>query len=245
MAHSTSGGLIKVRYSKERGHANHGWLDTYHTFSFADYYDPRHVGFRSLRVINEDRVSPGRGFGTHSHKDMEILSYVVSGALKHRDSMGHESIIGVGKVQKITAGSGISHSEFNASTSESVHFLQIWIEPKTKGLAPSYQELTLPDLAGAGTLRLIGSPESSDKVVFFNQDVLVYKGELQAGQSVSYSLRPSRGVWVQVIRGRIEINGAILDIGDGASIEDVSEFAIVHAQSHDSLASEFLVFDLA
>lgn len=231
---------LKVRRAGERGHSNHGWLDSFHTFSFADYYDPNYMGFHSLRVINEDRVGPSRGFPMHPHEDMEILTYVISGALKHRDSMGHESVIGAGQIQKITAGSGISHSEFNASNSEKVHFLQIWVEPLSKGLMPSYQELTLPEVGIDSPICLIGAKDAAPQFVSFNQDVSLYKGKLEQSQSASYSLQPTRGAWVQMIAGSIDLNGSLLHVGDGACVEDSFQLDFVAKQR-----AEFLLFDLA
>ena len=201
---------IIVRPSQERGHAQHGWLDSYHTFSFADYYDENYMGFRSLRVINEDRIAPGMGFDAHSHRDMEIFSYVVEGAVKHKDSMGHESVIKAGDVQKITAGKGIVHSEFNASDKEAGHFLQIWIVPNKKGLQPSYQELTLSPSDEKTPLLLIGSLQGGANIAQFNQDVFIYRGNLKKGQGVVYAVKPQRGVWLQMVKGKLNLDGKLL-----------------------------------
>ncbi len=230
---------IIVRPSDERGHAQHGWLDSYFTFSFAEYYDPAHMGFRSLRVINEDRVEAGMGFDTHPHRDMEIFTYVIEGALKHKDSMGHESTLKAGQVQKITAGTGIRHSEFNASAKEKVHLLQIWIEPQEKGLKPSYQEYSLALANEKNPLLLMGSPQGGNNVVQFNQDVYVYRGVLKEGKSVPYKINSGRGLWLQIVRGEIKLNGHTLRDGDGASVENVKEITL-----NASKNSEFLLFDL-
>lgn len=230
---------IVLRPSNERGHSDHGWLDSYHTFSFANYYDPKHMGFRSLRVINEDRVAPGMGFGAHPHRDMEIFSYVVEGSLKHQDSMGHESTIGPGQVQKITAGRGIVHSEFNGSGKKPVHFFQIWILPHTAGLTPSYEELILSDPDPNAPLILIGSPSGGNCVVKFNQDVYVYRGVLSKGAKVEHAIATRRGVWVQMVKGSLELDDKTLNTGDGASVEGLNSVTI-----KSSLDSEFLLFDL-
>jgi len=220
--------MITVRKAKDRGHAQHGWLDSYHTFSFADYFDPAHMGFRTLRVINEDRVAPGEGFGTHPHRDMEILTYVIEGQLKHRDSMGHEALIKAGDVQKITAGTGITHSEFNASDSEEVHLLQIWIVPERTGLKPSYQETTLKDDKGLAALP-----------VKFNQDVAVYRGKLEAGKNLEHAMGAGRGGWVHMVEGGLTLNGKPLVAGDGAAVEGEAKLNF-----SSKTKAEFLLFDL-
>lgn len=220
--------MITVRKAKDRGHAQHGWLDSYHTFSFADYFDPAHTGFRTLRVINEDRVAPGEGFGTHPHRDMEILTYVIEGQLKHRDSMGHEALIKAGDVQKITAGTGITHSEFNASKSEKVHLLQIWILPDRTGLKPSYQEATLKE--GKGLMAL---------PVKFNQDATVYRGKLEPGESLEHVLAAGRVGWVQMVEGGLALNGKPLVAGDGAAAEGEAKLNF-----SSKTKAEFLLFDL-
>ncbi len=236
---NNANGVIKVRRSNERGHANHGWLDSYHTFSFGEYFDRNHMAFRSLRVINEDWVEGGEGFGRHPHQDMEIFTYIVEGGLKHEDSMGHQSTIKAGDVQKITAGTGIYHSEFNASAKDQVHLLQIWIMPERKGLKPSYQEFTLAP-QGAEPLTLIGSPQGGNNIVQFNQDVYIYRGILPKGKDIGIDIKPERGVWLQVVKGKVELNGHLLSNGDAISIENSNK---VFIQSKDD--AEFLVFDLA
>lgn len=231
---------IQVRKSSDRGHANHGWLDSYHTFSFADYFDPQFMGYRSLRVINEDRVEAKQGFGTHPHRDMEILTYVISGQLAHKDSMGSGSTIRPGQVQKMTAGTGITHSEFNASDKEAVHLLQIWIVPHLRGLKPSYEEYTLAPPDEKNPLLLIGSLDGGKNIVKFNQDVLLYRGILSSGQSLGYSMKPGRGVWVQMVKGQLAVNDVSLSAGDGAAIEKLAQLSFQVVQP-----SEFLLFDLA
>lgn len=230
---------IIVRPSHERGHADHGWLNSNFTFSFADYFDPSHMGFRSLRVINDDIVAPATGFGMHPHRDMEILTYIIEGSLRHKDSMGHESVIKPGQVQKITAGSGIRHSEFNASDREPVHLLQIWIIPQTKDLTPSYEEHTLPAADPKNPLLLIGSPEGGKNVVKFNQGVRVYRGVLAKGKDVTHAITSGHGLWIQMVKGSVDVEGHAVKAGDGVSIEGLD--AIVLKASQDS---EFLMFDL-
>jgi quercetin 2,3-dioxygenase len=231
---------VIVRRANERGHADHGWLNTYHTFSFAQYYDHRHMGFRSIRVINEDRVSPDEGFGAHPHSDMEIMSYVVSGALSHKDSAGHESTIKAGGIQKISAGTGIVHSEFNASLNEPVHFLQIWITPKERGLVPSYEEHALPGPDRRNPFLLIASPEGGEGIARFHQDVNIYRLSLVSGHGCSATVKPGRGVWIQVIKGVLDTAGVTLSPGDGVSVEGAHEFQFAAQET-----VEALVFDLA
>jgi redox-sensitive bicupin YhaK (pirin superfamily) len=232
--------MIITRPSGERGHANHGWLDTRHTFSFARYYDPHHTGFRDLLVINEDRVQPSRGFGAHSHDNMEILSYVVAGALEHRDSLGTGSIIRPGDVQRMTAGTGVTHSEFNPSSTEPVHFLQIWITPDAQDLDPGYEQRTFAPSALRGTLTLIGAREPRDGAVTIHQDVEVFASRLDAGTAVTHTLGPGRHAWIQVIEGALEVRGVTLGAGDGAAVSDESALGIrATADAH------FLLFDLA
>jgi redox-sensitive bicupin YhaK (pirin superfamily) len=231
---------MTIRKAAERGYADHGWLNTYHTFSFAQYYDHRHMGFRTLRVINEDRVAPDEGFGSHPHQDMEILSYVVSGTLSHKDSMGHEKAIQAGGIQKITAGTGIVHSEYNASKDETVHFLQVWLLPREKGLSPSYEEIDLPGPDRRNPLRLIGSPEGGEGVVRFNQDANAYRLCLVIDHTSSWTVKPGRGVWIQIIYGVMEVNGQELHAGDGLSVEGEENFQFVAKET-----LEALVFDLA
>ncbi len=232
--------MITLRPSQERGHAQHGWLDSHHTFSFADYHDPKHMGFRALRVINEDRVEPGRGFGTHPHRDMEIISYVLGGALEHKDSMGTGSVIRPGDVQRMTAGTGVLHSEFNHSKTDQVHFLQIWILPERARLQPSYEQKSFSAEERKNTLRLIAARDGKDGAITVHQDVALYAGLLEPGASVEHALAPGRHAWVQVARGAIELNGKRLSTGDGASVSDE---AALRLKGIDT--AEVLVFDLA
>ena len=232
--------MITIRKSEERGHFDLGWLDTYHTFSFDQYYDPAHMHFRSLRVINEDRVTPGQGFPTHSHRDMEIITYILSGALEHRDSMGNGSVIRPGDVQRMTAGTGVSHSEFNPSESEAVHLLQIWILPKTHGLTPGYEEKAFAEEERRGRLRLIASDDGREGAVTINQDARVYATLLDAGQIVTHSLQPHRHAWLQLARGTVRLNGMELKQGDGAAVSKERELSV---SAHDR--AELLLFDLA
>jgi len=232
--------MITVRKSEERGHFDLGWLDTYHTFSFDRYYDPAHMHFRSLRVINEDRVQPGQGFPTHSHRDMEIITYILSGALEHRDSMGNGSVIRPGDVQRMTAGTGVSHSEFNPSKTESVHLLQIWILPERRDLPPGYEQKTFTDEERRGSLRLIASSDAQEGSVAINQDARVYAGILNADQKINYRLAENRYAWLQIARGTIELNQAELRQGDGAAVSAEGNLSIV---AHDQ--AELLLFDLA
>lgn len=234
--------MIEVRKSAERGHANHGWLDSHHTFSFADYYDPKFMGFRSLRVINEDRVAPGLGFGTHGHRDMEILSYVLQGKLAHRDSMGHEEFLGPNEIQRMSAGSGIRHSEFNGSPTEPVHFLQIWIEPRTKGDTPSYEQIAFAAEEKQGKFRMLASPEGGNGIAKINQDARVYVAELQPGAELAYSLGAKRFGWLHVIRGNAAVNGVGLTTGDAGIISGEEGLRIV---AGGDAATEVLLFDLA
>lgn len=231
--------MIKIRKSNERGHANYGWLDTNHTFSFSTYYDPANMGFRTLRVINEDRVTAGQGFGTHGHKDMEIISYVVEGALAHKDSTGGEEVLRPHEVQRMTAGTGIRHSEFNPSEDDNLHFFQIWILPEKEGLEPGYeQKLFTPD-EKTGKLRLVASKGGDDGSVHINQDVRIFSTILNPGDAVSHKLAEGRHAWLQMIEGKIEINGQTLETSDGAAISEESLLEI-KAESR----SEFLLFDL-
>jgi redox-sensitive bicupin YhaK (pirin superfamily) len=232
--------MIAVRKAEERGHFDHGWLNTYHTFSFADYYDPQHMGFRTLRVINEDRVQPGRGFATHAHQDMEIMTYVLEGALAHKDSMGTGSIIRPDDVQRMSAGTGVTHSEYNDSKSEPVYLLQIWILPERRGLTPEYEQKHFPESEKRDVLRLIASRSGRDGSVTIHQDVDVHATILGPGKSVRHALRPGRSAWVQVVRGASQLNGHRLNAGDGAAISD--EAAIEMAAE---AGAEVLLFDLA
>ena len=231
--------MITRRLAQDRGHAQHGWLDSYHTFSFADYYDPRHLGFRTLRVINEDRVQPGKGFGTHSHRDMEILSYVLEGALEHKDSLGTGSVITVGDVQRMSAGTGVSHSEFNPSQVEPVHFLQIWILPERSGLPPSYEQRAFPADEKQGKLRLVASRDGREGSVTIYQAVDLYTSVLAPGEAVTHRLIPGRSAWIQVARGAITLNDTALSAGDGAA---VSEETLLTVTAKDQ--AEVLLFDL-
>src|ERR1041385_56490 len=210
--------MITIRQSDERGHLNHGWLDTYHTFSFDQYYDPAHMHFRSLRVINEDRVAAGRGFPTHSHRDMEIITYILSGALEHRDSMGNGSVIKPGDVQRMTAGTGVAHSEFNPDPSEPVHLLQIWILPNARNLTPGYEQKFFAADERQRRLRLIASPDGAEGAVTINQDARVYASLLPQGTSIEHELAANRHAWLQVARGSLDLNGTRLQPGDGAAI---------------------------
>lgn len=230
--------MIQIRKSSERGHANHGWLDSYHTFSFADYYDPQHTQFRSLRVINEDRVAPEMGFSTHPHRDMEIISYVISGSLRHRDSMGHTALMRAGDVQRISAGTGIEHSEVNDSSSEPVHFLQIWVLPDHRNVKPNYAEKSFAK-AKAGRLHLIASKSGRDDSIPINQETDLYLGKLAKGDVLTHEVAAKRHAWVQVIDGALEVNGSALQTGDAAALSDVPELKI-----SANKASEFLLFDL-
>ena len=229
-----------LRKAQERGHFNHGWLDTWHSFSFADYYDPRFMGFRALRVINEDRVAPGQGFGTHPHRDMEILTYILEGALEHKDSMGTGSVIRPGDVQRMSAGTGVTHSEFNPSAKEPVHLLQIWLLPERNGLAPGYEQKSLSADALQGKLALIASPKGRDGSVAIHQDVNLYAGKFAAGAAASHAIAPGRFAWLQVARGEIEVNGQALGAGDAAALSEEGSLDF-KAKS----AAEVLVFDLA
>lgn len=233
--------MITIRPSKERGYFNHGWLETYHSFSFADYFDPRFMGFRALRVINEDRVAPGQGFPTHGHKDMEIITYVLSGGLQHNDSLGTGSVIRPGDGQRMTAGRGIRHSEFNASQAEAVHLLQIWILPEKAGLQPGYEQKEFPREEKLGKLRLIASPDMSDGSVLIHQDVRLYVSILPPGGKVEHQLAPERHAWVQIARGSAKLNGKDLQQGDGAAVSAESTLTL---QANDEEA-EVLLFDLA
>ncbi len=228
-----------LRRSNERGHANHGWLDSYHSFSFADYFDPKHIEFGPLRVINEDRVAPDEGFGTHPHRDMEIISYVLSGELAHKDSMGNGSVIRPGDVQRMSAGSGIRHSEFNPSSTEKVHFLQIWIQPNVMGIEPSYEEKHFSDSEKQGRLKLIASPGGTDGSVLIHQDAFVYVGRFDGDEQAELELKPDRKSYVHVVRGEIRVNGIELGAGDALKVTEATKVRIDGGR-----AAEVLVFDL-
>lgn len=232
--------MLTVRKAEERGHGDHGWLDSRHTFSFADYYDPRHMGFGALRVINDDRVAGGGGFPPHRHRDMEIISYVLEGALEHRDSMGNGSVIRPGDVQRMSAGTGVTHSEFNASKQEPVHFLQIWILPRRAGLPSGYEQKRFEDDEKRGRLRLVASPDGAEGSVPIEQDARLFATLLADGESVSHAFAPGRIGWVHVATGTAEVNGVSLEAGDGVAIQDEPTLTL---SSRDS--SEILLFDLA
>jgi redox-sensitive bicupin YhaK (pirin superfamily) len=232
--------MLKIRKSQERGYADHGWLLSYHSFSFADYYDPEHVEFGALRVINEDRVTAGKGFGTHAHRDMEIISYVLEGQLEHKDSIGTGSIIEPGDVQRMSAGSGVRHSEFNPSRDQAVHFLQIWIQPDQRGIAPSYEHKRFDTEAKRGRLCLIVSPDGREGSVTIHQNAYVYAGLFDNGERAVHTLNPSRRAYVHVARGEISVNGERLQAGDAAKLIDVAE-----VRFERGAGAEVLVFDLS
>lgn len=232
--------MITRRPAAERGHADHGWLDSRHTFSFADYYDEAHMGFRALRVINEDRVQPGHGFGTHQHRDMEIISYVLEGSLAHRDSMGTGSTITPGDVQRMSAGTGVRHSETNPSPTEPVHFLQIWLLPERRGLEPGYEQKRFETEDKKGRFRLIASPDGREGAITVHQDVDLYAGVFARHEGARVTLRPGRHAWLQVARGAVGVNGESLNQGDGAAISDESALDITATED-----AEVLLFDLA
>jgi redox-sensitive bicupin YhaK (pirin superfamily) len=231
--------MLTLRPASERGHADHGWLDSHHTFSFADYYDPKHMGFRSLRVINDDRVAAGRGFGAHPHRDMEIVTYVLEGALEHKDSMGTGSVIQANDVQKMSAGTGVTHSEQNASRSDPVHFLQIWLLPSKPGLEPNYEQKAFSSADKQGRLRVVASPDGHDGSVTIHADAVVHAGVFTSGESAELTLSAARHAWVQVARGQVRVNGQQLAEGDGLAISDE---ALVRVEGIDD--GEVLVFDL-
>ena len=231
--------MNSIRRSQERGHADHGWLNSFHSFSFADYFDPNHVEFGPLRVINEDRVAPGAGFGAHPHRDMEIISYVLDGQLAHKDSMGNGSAIRPGDVQRMSAGSGVRHSEFNPSPSEPVHFLQIWIQPDVTGIEPSYEEKHFPDGDKRGRLRLIASPDAADGSVLIHQDAKLYAGLFDGDEHGALELQPRRRGYIHVARGALRVNGVDLSAGDALKITAATKVTL--EAGHDA---EVLVFDL-
>jgi redox-sensitive bicupin YhaK (pirin superfamily) len=231
--------MIYIRKSSERGHFNHGWLNTYHTFSFDQYHDPRFMGFRSLRVINEDFVAAGRGFPTHAHRDMEIITYILEGALEHRDSMGNGSVIRPGDVQRMSAGTGVRHSEANQSKDESVHLLQIWIIPAEQGIAPGYEQTSFTEEERRGRLKLVGSSDGREGSVTIHQDASLYASLLEESQTVEHELGKGRSAWLQVARGSVEINGQRLEQGDGAAASEEEKLTIVARDN-----AEILLFDL-
>jgi redox-sensitive bicupin YhaK (pirin superfamily) len=233
--------MIRIRRAGERGHFDHGWLDTRHTFSFADYHDDRYMGFRALRVINEDRVRPGQGFGTHGHRDMEIVTYVLEGALAHEDSMGNGSVIAPGDVQYMSAGTGVRHSEFNASSTEPVHFYQIWILPNAAGAEPRYAQKRFDEASRKGRLRLVASGAPADGAIALRQDVNLYASILGPGEAVSLDLPAGRHLWVQAVRGSLSVNGKGLSAGDGLAASDERAFSLTAGDQ----GAELLAFDLA
>jgi len=232
---------MRIRPAAERGAAEFGWLSSRHSFSFGHYYDPAHLGFGALRVINDDRVRPGRGFGTHPHRDMEIISIVVEGALEHKDSLGTGAVIRPGEVQRITAGTGIQHSEFNPSPSEDVRFLQIWIEPEQMGLAPSYDQRAFAFHEMRNTWRVVVSQDGRDGSLKVHQDVSLHRAQLSEGKSIEYSIEDGRQVWIQIVEGTVEVNGELLTEGDGAAIVNSGVVDVTGT----STSSDMLLFDLA
>ncbi|HEX8266069.1 MAG TPA: pirin family protein [Pyrinomonadaceae bacterium] len=233
--------MLQVIRANQRGHADHGWLNTYHTFSFADYYNPGMMGFRALRVINEDRVTPGQGFGTHGHADMEILSYVVEGAIAHKDSTGGEEVLRPNEWQRMTAGTGIRHSEYNPSKTDKLHFYQIWILPEKEDLKPGYEQKMFAPEEKSGKLKLVASGDARDGSLKINQDVSVYNSVLNAGEAVSYELAENRYAWLQVVKGKLEINGETLNASDGTAISQEDLLKIKALENE----TEFILFDLA
>lgn len=231
--------MITIRRSDERGHANHGWLDTHFSFSFADYYDPRFMGFRDLRVINEDFIEPAQGFPKHGHRDMEIITYVISGELSHRDSMGNGETIHPGEVQRMTAGTGVLHSEYSSPT-DRTHLLQIWILPERENLQPGYEQKLFPQEEKQGRLRLIASRGGDDGSVHINQDVRLYASVLRKGDEVSHTLTSGRHAWIQLISGSLDVNGTVLEAGDGAAVSEESGLTLKALDDN----TEFLLFDL-
>jgi hypothetical protein len=232
--------MLQLRKSNERGYADHGWLKSFHTFSFADYHDPEHMGFGSLRVINEDRVLPGSGFGTHGHRDMEIISYVLEGALAHKDNMGNGSSIVPGDVQRMSAGKGVLHSEYNHSEDQTTHFLQIWIEPNVTGIRPSYEQKHFDAASKRGRLRLIASSDARDGSVLIHQDASVYAALLDGTERASHKLAPGRRAYVHVARGKLRVNGQALQAGDALKASDVDELLLENGER-----AEIILFDLA
>ncbi|MDP2784307.1 MAG: pirin family protein [Sulfurimicrobium sp.] len=231
--------MIQIRKASERDHANHGWLDTWHSFSFANYFDPQYMGFSVLRVINEDRIAPGAGFPTHGHRDMEIITYLLQGALEHKDSMGNGSVIRPGEIQRMSAGSGISHSEFNASKNEEAHLLQIWIEPNERGITPGYEQKSLAAAGKASSMNLLASPDGQDGSITIHQDARLYAALLQEHEELAYSMPAGRRVYIHLARGKLKLNGLDLEAGDGAKIWDEN----INILS-TTAGSEALLFDL-
>ncbi len=232
--------MLQIRRAEDRGHADHGWLDTYHTFSFADYYDPAQMGFRALRVINEDRVQPGMGFGTHGHRDMEIVTYVLEGALEHKDSMGNGSVLRPGEFQRMSAGTGVRHSEFNPSATEPVHLYQIWLLPGRNGIQPSYEQKFFGKDGRRGQFQLVASPDGADESLRIHQDARVYLSKLDAGQKVTHELSSGRHAWLQVLRGSVTVNGRVLETSDGVAVSDEPLLTVVAEDP-----AEIMLFELA
>lgn len=232
--------MITLRKAAARGHADHGWLDSRHTFSFGEYHDPQHMGFRTLRVMNEDRVEPGKGFGTHPHRDMEILSYVLSGELEHRDSMGNGEVLRPGEFQRMTAGTGITHSEFNPSPDHPTHFYQVWITPNQQGLDPEYEQRSFDPDRRQNRLQMVASPDGEQESLRIHHDTRVYLSDLDAGASTKHDLAPGRHAWLQVLRGAVRLHDAALVAGDGAAVSEESELRIEGVE-----AAEVMLFDLA
>lgn len=232
--------MITIRPARERGHVDHGWLDTWHTFSFASYHDPQHMGFRSLRVMNEDRVQPGQGFGTHPHRDMEIVTYVLEGALEHKDSMGNGEVLRPGEFQRMSAGTGITHSEFNPSEVEPVHLYQIWLLPERKGIEPSYEQKRFPEAERHNQLRLVASRAGENGSLLIHQDARIYLATVDQGEQVQHELADGRYAWLQVLRGDVTLNGERLEVGDGAAVSGESRL-IIRATTD----AEVMLFDLA
>lgn len=232
--------MYAVRRSNERGHADHGWLNSYHTFSFAGYRDPEHMGFRSLRVMNEDRVAAGQGFGTHAHNDMEIVSYVLDGELEHKDSMGNGEVLRPGEFQRITAGTGITHSEFNPSADKSTHFYQIWLLPERRGIEPSYEQKEFDPSGRRNQLQLVASREAANGALLIHQDANIFLADLEASHELSYTIPPGRYAWLQVLRGDVAVGGQELATSDAVAISDESEL-VIKASSD----AELMLFDLA
>ncbi len=232
--------MVRVRKSHERGHANHGWLDTYHTFSFSTYQDPEHMQFRSLRVMNEDVVAPGQGFGTHPHQDMEIVTYVLEGALEHKDSMGNGEVLRPGEFQRMSAGTGITHSEFNPSDDEPVHLYQIWLFPERKGIEPSYEQKRFPEEERHNRLRLVASRDAAEGSLLIHQDARIFLTSIDAGRLVTHELDTGRHAWLQVLRGNVTLNGHDLNTSDGAAVSDETTLTV---EATDN--AEVMLFDLA
>lgn len=232
--------MLQVRKASERGHFDHGWLNTYHTFSFADYHDPRYMGFRSLRVMNEDRVAAGQGFGTHGHRDMEIVTYVLGGALEHQDSMGNGEVLSPGEFQRMSAGTGIMHSEFNPSQSEPVHFYQIWLLPDRRGLVPSYEQKRFSEDERRNRLRLVASPDGAEGSLSVHQDARIYLASLAGGKSAEHVLDAGRHAWLQVLRGEISLNAMSLGTSDGVAVSDERQLSVAAKGE-----AEIMLFDLA